>query len=104
MQKLAFSMDKIDRVLQQINLTPTPDQRTIIINELNAIEKISDTLGAGTQKTNHFFIDNHINQFQSDVIKVRKSIETDKSNYYQVGKLVGSCMSCHVMRPDSFIL
>lgn len=39
MQKLAFSMDKIDRVLQQINLTPTPVQRTIIINELNAIEK-----------------------------------------------------------------
>ncbi len=104
MQRLAMSLDKIDRTLQAINQLPTQSQRQTIISELNNMEQISDTLGAGTQRTNHLLIDENIDRFRSDVISTRQSIEAEESNYYLAGKLVGSCTGCHLLRYDELIL
>ena len=104
MQHLAMSIDKIDRTLQSINQVPTQAERDIIINELNKMVKISDDLGAGTQRTNHLLIDENIDRFKSDVISIRQSIEAEQLNYYLTGKLIGSCAGCHLLRHDDFIL
>ena len=101
MQRLAISIDKIDRILQRINLIPTGNQRNSLIDELNQMVKITDTLGAGTQTTNHLLLDENIDKFRSDVITVRRSIESDQSNYYLAGKLTGSCNGCHLLRYDN---
>lgn len=101
MQQLAKSIDKIDRTLQRINLLPTDNQRNILIGELNQMITIASTLGAGTQTTNHLLLDQNIDQFRSDVIAIRRSIESDQSNYYLAGKLTGSCTGCHILRYGS---
>ena len=104
MQRLALSMAKIDQALSDVDTKPVSEVRNSIINELKVMEEIADSLGAGTTTTNHLFIDQHIDLFKSDVVQARRFIEAERSNYYLAGKLVGSCMSCHVIRPGQYIL
>ena len=104
MQRLAMSLFKIDQTLESINQTPTQTQRDIIVDELNKMVEITDTLGAGTQITNHLVIDENIDRFRSDVIAIRQSLEAEQTNYYLTGKIVGSCVGCHLLRYDDLIL
>lgn len=104
MQRLAQSMGKIDQALTEADTKSVQEVRNTIIHELNAMEEIAKTLGAGTITTNHLFIDQHIDLFKSDVVQARRFIEAEPANYYMAGKLVGSCMSCHVLRPGQYIL
>lgn len=55
-------------------------------------------LGAGTQKTNHLFIDENIDQFKYDIEAARKAIADKPPNYYLAGRLSGSCIACHIRR------
>ena len=103
-QQMVQSTDKIDRILNEPDSRSVSQVRNIIIKELNKMERIADNLCAGTITTNHLFIDQHIDQFKSDVIQVRRFIEVEPSNYYLAGKLVGSCISCHILRPEQQIL
>lgn len=72
--------------------------RERIIALLREMEEQADTLGAGTQKTNHLLIDNYIDQFKSDVEAARLAVEAEAPNYYLAGRLSGSCLACHVRR------
>jgi len=91
-------MDKLDRTFLQVTNEVTPAQRETIINELNKMEKIAFSLGAGTQTTNHLFLDQHIDQFKQDVRHARQSVEAEPANFYLAGRLAGSCLGCHVQR------
>ena len=104
MQQLAISMGRIDSLIEKANSTSHIEVRNSIISELRTIEKISNDLGVATHKTNHDFIDQHIDQFKADVVQARSSIEAEPSSYYLTGKLVGSCVSCHIQRPERQIL
>lgn len=104
MQRLAMSLDTIDRTLQSIDQAPTQTQRDLIIDELSEMVKVADSLGAGTQKTNHLLIDENIDSFRSDVIAIRQSIQAEQLDYYLTGKLVGSCAGCHLLRHEDLIL
>ena len=104
MQRLALSMGNIDQALSEADTRSVEDVRNSIIHELVEMEEIADSLGAGSATTNHLFIDQHIDIFKSDIVQARRFIEAEPSNYYLAGKLVGSCLSCHVIRPGQYIL
>lgn len=72
--------------------------RERIIALLEQIEQEAVQLGAGTQKTNHLFIDDNIDQFKYNVEAARKAVVAEPPNYYLAGRLSGSCIACHVRR------
>ena len=98
MGQLGVSIDKLDRTLRDVYPEATPAQRDLVINELNKMEKIAFDLGAGTQATNHLFLDQHIDQFKQDVTNARQAVEAEPANFYLAGKLAGSCLGCHVQK------
>lgn len=94
-----FSVDlwRIDDILSHSE-TILPYQRDEIIALLKHIEKIANTLGAGSTQTNHLLIDQHIDQFKDSVHNARKAVEADPPNYYLAGRLSGACNGCHIYR------
>lgn len=73
-------------------------ERERIISLLQQMEQEAVRLGAGTQKTDHLFIDANIDQFKYDVEAARKAASADPPNYYLAGRLSGSCIACHIRR------
>jgi len=98
MHQLAVSIEKLDSVLREIGSNISASEQERVISQLNTMESIADNLGAGTQTTNHLLLDEHIDQFKSDVITARRSAEAEPPNFYLVGRLSGSCTGCHVLR------
>ena len=78
--------------------TPNPRQREAIIDELRRMEDIAVELGSGPTQTNHLFIDEHIDDFKSEVRRARLDVEGDPPSYYRAGRLAGSCRGCHRLR------
>ena len=72
--------------------------REQIIDLLNQMENEAAPLGAGTRQTNHLLIDEHIDEFRTDVKHALRAVEEDPPNYYLAGRLSGSCLACHVRR------
>ncbi len=98
MHQLAVSIEKLDSVLREMGDDVSAPERERVISQLNNMESIANNLGAGTQVTNHLLLDQHIDQFKSDVISARRSVESEPPNFYLVGRLSGSCTGCHVLR------
>ncbi|MDH3689427.1 MAG: hypothetical protein OEU36_08095 [Gammaproteobacteria bacterium] len=73
-------------------------RREAIILQLKKMEKLSESLGAGYQKTNHLLIDEHIDEFRADVRGARLAAEQEPPSYYLAGRLTGSCTACHMNR------
>jgi hypothetical protein len=97
MGQFSVNLWRIDDILAHSE-TVLPYQREQIIDWLRDIEKVADQLGAGTQVTNHLFIDENIDKFKSDVQQAREAIEGETPNYFLVGRLSGSCTVCHALR------
>ncbi len=97
MQKLNTSMWTINDIFDS-NEHISGYQRERIISLLQQIEQEAIELGAGTQKTNHLFIDENIDQFKYNVEAARKAVAAEPPNYYLAGRLSGSCIACHIRR------
>jgi hypothetical protein len=97
MALLSFHMRKIDEILLD-GTTISSEQQSKIINILSSINASADALGAGSTETNHLVLDEHIDQFKSDVNVALRDVSADPPNYYALGKLAGSCVACHQYR------
>jgi hypothetical protein len=49
-------------------------------------------------QTSHLLIDEHIDDFKSDVRLALREASSDPPNYYALGRLSGSCTGCHQYR------
>ena len=49
-------------------------------------------------RTNHLVIDDHIDQFRSDVNDAIRDARANPPNYFALGRLSGSCVGCHKYR------
>jgi len=97
MAMLSLHMRQIDEILLD-DTTISSEQQSKIINILSSINARADALGAGSTETNHLVLDEHIDQFKSDVNVALRDVSADPPNYYALGKLAGSCVACHQYR------
>lgn len=97
MDRFASGVARLDMLLAESN-DNFARRREAIIVELRKMEKLSESLGAGYQKTNHLLLDEHIDEFRADVRGARLAAEQEPPSYYLVGRLTGSCTACHMNR------
>jgi hypothetical protein len=97
MALLSNYMRQIDEILSD-DSTISSEQQARIANILSLIDASADSLGAGSVKTNHLVIDDHIDQFKTDVNVAIRNARSDPPNYFSLGKLAGSCVACHQFR------
>lgn len=97
MGRFASGVARLDMLLTEPD-DNIAQRREAIIVELRKMEKLSESLGAGYQKTNHLLIDEHIDEFRADVRGARLAVEQEPPGYYLAGRLTGSCTACHMDR------
>lgn len=97
MALMSLYMNQLDEILSD-NASISSEQQSRIVNILVAIDENANALGAGNLETNHLIIDEHIDQFKSDVNKALFDVRSSPPNYYALGKLAGSCTACHRYR------
>lgn len=94
---LSIYIRQIDKILSRADTVSSEDQVRILEN-LSLINTTTDLLGAGSRYTNHLVIDDHIDQFKSNVIGAISAAKAKPPNYYPAGQLSGSCNACHQFR------
>lgn len=94
---LGVYIRQMNQILSRKDYINSEDQLQIL-NILSSINATTDALGAGSLDTNHLIIDDHIDQFKSDVIAAISAAKADPPNYFHAGQLSGSCLACHQFR------
>jgi len=112
MHSMYQSMQRLDSLLESENqaldnIGQTPNQNDII-NELQRLEIIATSIAprsnapTDTERdvpvTNHLLIDQHMDDFISEIAQARFRAEANPPRYFKVGQLVGGCNACHRMR------
>ena len=90
-------MRRIDEILAE-NTTVSSAQQEQIIKILSSIDETVDSLGAGNVRTNHLLIDEHIDEFKTEVSVALRDARSDPPNYFALGRLSGGCVACHKYR------
>jgi len=97
MALLSLYMREIDAILLD-DSTVSSAQQEQIIKILSKIDNSVDSLGAGNIRTNHLVLDDHIDQFKTDVTVALRDASSDPPNYFALGRLSGGCVACHQFR------
>jgi hypothetical protein len=98
MALLSFYLRKIDEILLE-DSTINSDQQARIEDILMSMRDTVNSLGTtGEARTSHLVIDDHIDQFRSDLNQALFNVRADPPNYFSLGKLSGSCAACHQYR------
>lgn len=96
MALLSFYLRQVDVILLDES-TVNGNQQQRVLDLLNNIKDLTDELGGGIT-TNHLVIDDHIDQFKSDVGTAIHNARASPPNYFALGRLAGSCVGCHKYR------
>ncbi len=96
MALLSLYMRNLDEILLD-DSTVSSEQQQRILESLNKIKALTADLGGGVT-TNHLVIDEHIDQFKSDVDIAIHNARANPPNYFALGRLSGSCTGCHRYR------
>ena len=96
MALFSLYMRELDEILVD-DSTVSSDQQQRVLGLLNKIKALTAELGGGVT-TNHLVIDEHIDQFKSDVNTAIYNARANPPNYFALGRLSGSCTGCHRYR------
>ena len=97
MDLLSSYMRKIDEILLE-DSTTSSEQQARIEGVLVSMNDTLVSLITGNVQTSHLVIDDHIDQFQSDLNLALNNVRADPPNYFALGRLSGSCAACHQYR------
>jgi hypothetical protein len=97
MQKMAVSINKLDRLLLGTEHQPANKQQDVLA-ELDVIESVTRSLGTGASRSNHPLIDQHMDRFRDQLLIAKNAAQNDPPDYYPAGRLVGQCRGCHFQR------
>ena len=97
MARFSQYMRQIDDILLD-DSTVSSEQQERVLAILTRIDESTVKLGAGSTRTNHLLIDEHIDQFRADVQIAIRDARADPPNYFALGRLSGSCVGCHKYR------
>ena len=73
------------------------EQQQRIVDLLNKMAGLTAEFGSGVT-TNHLVIDEHIDEFKTDVNSAIYDARANPPNYVAAGRLIGSCLGCHKFR------
>ena len=73
------------------------EQQQRIVDLLDKMAALTAEFGSGIT-TNHLVIDDHIDEFKSDVNTAIYDARAEPPNYAAAGRLIGSCLGCHKFR------
>jgi len=97
MALLSSYMHKIDEILLEDSVTSS-EQQARIEDILVSMNDTLDSFITGNVQTSHLVIDDHIEQFKSDLNLALYNVRADPPNYFALGRLSGSCAACHQYR------
>jgi hypothetical protein len=97
MALMSFYMRQIDEILLDDSVISSEQQRKIV-SIVSKIDANANSLGAAGVRTNHLVIDDHIDQFKTDVTVALRDASSSPPNYFALGRLSGSCLACHQYR------
>ena len=97
MARMSLYMRQIDDILAE-GTTISSEQQARLVPLLVSIDEVTNRLGAGDVETSHMLIDERIDDFKADVNLALDAARADPPNYFNLGKLAGSCAGCHEYR------
>ncbi len=95
MHQMAGHLAEIEFLLSTADASSDKTLHNSIVAQLDTMTRLARELGAESIGTNHLLLDAHMDRFLADVLLAREGAVLDPPNYYQVGKLTGSCGACH---------
>ena len=112
MHAMALSMNRLHVLAAPLPTDASPDNsdelQSSILEELTLLDELAVSVMGGNNDplideysgptTNHLLIDEHIDEFISQIQRARWLAEAEPPNYYAVGQLTGNCNACHRMR------
>ena len=97
MALLSTNLRQLDEILLDSS-TVSSEQQEQVLAILNRIDMSTETLASGGVRTNHLIIDDHIDQFRSEVNDAIRNARANPPNYFALGRLSGGCVGCHKYR------
>jgi hypothetical protein len=97
MTLLSSYMRNIDEILLE-DSTTSSEQQARIEDILVSMNDTLDSFVTGNVQTSHLVIDDHMDQFKSDLNLALFNVRADPPNYFALGRLSGSCAACHQYR------
>jgi len=94
MTTMAHSLGRLARLHFDTDITDT-ERHSIVINELNSIERIASGIGGDDVVTNYSVINHYMGAFLYDVALAKQFAYRDPPNYVPANRLLNSCRSCH---------
>ena len=96
MRRMGESIGKLEQLVAKA--TPTDTSQQQIIAELSKLEGIAIRLSGGHTQTNQFVINDHIEEFISDIDTARMFANLDPPKYSKVADVTSGCTNCHHFR------
>lgn len=97
MQKMRTGIGRLDQLVTEASTSDVAQQQNII-NELSSLERIATRLSGGHKQTNQIVINDHIEQFISDIGTAKMFASTVPPNYNKTRNISNSCQQCHQFR------
>lgn len=97
MLRLSLAIRQIDEIMMQGEPLGRPDQQRLK-DLLSTIDEVTDSLGSGSQVTNHLLIDAHIDEFKREVRYAVRTANSTPPSFYAAGRLSSNCIGCHRYR------
>jgi len=97
MLRMSLAMRRIDEILASQVLPAYADQQRIL-ESLNTIDEMADSLDTGGHPTNHLLLDENLTQFKIEVRNALRTASADPPQFYAAGRLSAHCTGCHRFR------
>jgi hypothetical protein len=94
MWQLADDVSALDRVMRQPEAIDAA-RRAEVERLLTAMLATTRTLQTQGRPTNHPLISDHLEEFERNLLQARTGVEAEPPNYYLVGTIAGTCLTCH---------
>ena len=97
MQSMSNDIVQLNLLVANASETDTEQQKKIVA-ELSSIERTALRLSGGLQRTNQFYIGDHIEEFISDVGTAKMFASSTPPRYDRARDITDSCHECHQFR------
>lgn len=97
MQQMGEGIMRLNQLTAEASVSDVSQQQKIIA-ELSELDRIATRLSGGHKQTNQIVINDHIEQFISDVGTAKMFAKTNPPKYFKAEALGHSCQQCHQFR------
>jgi hypothetical protein len=97
MRQMGEGIARLDQLIAEASKSDVAQQQQIIA-ELSELEKIATRLSGGHTQTNQIVINDHIEQFITDLGTAKMFAKISPPNYNKAEQIGSSCHECHQFR------